>query len=222
MENHPAPTDRTVQAAVESELRWTPDVEAAHIGVSVQDHAVTLSGEVANYPERLAAQRAALRVKGVSAVADELSVHYSGAPKTDGDIAESVGYVLNNHASIPPGSVKATVRNHVVTLTGTVPWNYQREEAAKAIGAVTGVNLVENHIGLPQQPSATVLADRIKDALARNAALAARNIKVSVQGDRVTLSGYLPSWFEKKQAGLAAWAAPHVGLVQNNITIGLE
>lgn len=84
------------------------------------------------------------------------------------------------------------------------------------------MNHVENHVGLPQQFSATILADRIKDALARNAALAARNINVSVQGDRVTLSGYLPSWLEKKQAGLAAWAAPHVGSVQNNITIGLE
>lgn len=213
-------TDRAIQDAVEAELRWTPDVEAAHIGVSVDDHAVTLTGEVGNFPERLAARRAALRVKGVSAVADELTVRYDGAPRNDSDIAESVAHVLTHSAVVPQGKVKATVRDHVVTLTGAVPWNYQREAAAKAVGAIAGVKHVENHVNLTVEPYATVLSDKIRAALARNAALDAQKVTVTVEGDNVTLTGYLPSWIEKKQAGLAAWSSPGVKSVHNKIKIG--
>ncbi|MGA7206222.1 MAG: BON domain-containing protein [Specibacter sp.] len=211
-------SDRHIQMAVESELRWTPDVEAPHIGVSVDNHAVTLTGTVGSFPERMAARRAALRVKGVSAVADDLTVHYAGAPLTDTDIAESVGLLLDASAVIPQGAVQASVRDHLVTLTGSVPWNYQRTEAARAVGGVKGVTHVENHITL-SQPSAVVLSSKIKDALARNAALEAQQINVDVKGDVVTLSGHLSSWSEKKQAGLTAWAAPGVGFVHNNIDV---
>jgi osmotically-inducible protein OsmY len=215
-----APSDQHIQTAVEAELRWTPDVEASHIGVSVENQAVTLSGPVGSFPERMAARRAALRVRGVSAVADNLTVHYAGAPVTDTDLAESVGRFLETTTVLPRGAVKASVSNHLVTLTGSVPWNYQRTAAERAVGGIAGVTHVENHITLTQ-PSAPVVAESIKDALARNAALEAQQINVFVDGDEVTLTGHLASWNEKKQAGLTAWSSPGVRRVNNEIKVKL-
>jgi osmotically-inducible protein OsmY len=215
-------TDRKIQREVESELQCSPDVEAARIGVSVENHAVTLTGTVSSFPERMAARRAAQRVKGVSAVADELTVHYAGAALTDSDIAQSISHVLEASAVIPGGSVKASVRNHTVTLTGSVPWNFQRDAAVRAVGAIAGVGYVENHITLPVRPSREALAEKIKDALARNAALAAQEVHIDIDDDQVTLSGHLPTWLEKKQAGLVAWSSPGVRAVRNNITVGTE
>lgn len=212
--------DRKIQREVESELRWTPDVEASHVGVSVENHAVTLTGTVASYSERMAARRAAQRVKDVAAVADDLVVHYAGAAPTDTDVAQSISHILETNAVVPPGSIKATVRNHTVTLTGSVPWNYQREAAVRAVGAIAGVGYVEDRVTLSARASREVLADKIRDALARNAALAAKEIRIEVDNDSVTLSGFLPTWLEKKQAGLVAWSSPGVRTVQNNIVVG--
>lgn len=212
-------TDLDVQTLVSEELEWTPDVDAAGIGVAVEDGAVTLSGEVDTYAERLSAKRAALRVRGVRAVVDDLAVH----PKASGtvsetDIAKEVERALKGTSNVPD-TVKAEIDGHSVTLTGEVPWDYQRRAAKRAVQNLRGVYTVYSTITLQPRPSGTDTEARIESALTRNAQLDAKTIAVKVTGNKVTLTGTVRSWAEKNQAAAAAWSSPHVGEVDNRIIV---
>lgn len=215
----PVRSDQDIQTAVQDELEWTPDVDAAGIGVAVEDGAVSLSGEVDDYSERLAAKRAALRVRGVTAVVDDLIVHpKSGWPVTETDIAKEVERALK-WASNLPDTVKASIKDHSVTLTGQVSWDFQRQAAKRAVQYLRGVYSVDNMITLTARPSAVDAEERIKNALTRNAQLDAKTIDATVSGNKVTLTGTVRSWAEKQQAGQAAWASPHVTDVNNRIVV---
>ena len=215
----PVRSDPEIQAAVQDELDWTPDVDSAGIGVAVEAGTVSLSGEVDNHAEQLAATRAALRVRGVTAVVDNLEVH----PKTEWvvtetDIAKEVQRALK-WASNVPDTVKAEIKEHTVTLTGQVSWDFQRQAAKRAVQYLRGVYSVNNMITLTARPSAADTEERIKNALVRNAQLDAKTIDATVSGNTVTLTGTVRSWAEKKQAGNAAWASPHVTDVDNRIVV---
>lgn len=211
--------DLDVRARVSEELEWTPDVDAAGIGVAVEDGAVTLSGEVDDYAERLAAKRAALRVRGVRAVVDNLTVHPRAPwPVTETDIAKEVERALRAASNVPD-TVKAEIDGHNVTLIGEVDWHFQRHAALRAVQYLRGVFTVNNMIALKPRPSAADTEQRIRSALTRNAQLDADTIHVSALGGKVTLTGTVKSWAERTQAGNAAWASPHVTDVDNRIIV---
>lgn len=212
-------SDLDVQAAVVEELEWTPDVDPADIGVSVHEGVVTLSGEVST-AERGAAKRAALRVRGVSTVVDRMEVRdpNEGAI-SDTEVATAVNNALLYTADVPHATVQAEVRNHVVTLRGTVNWNYQRDAAHRAVERIAGVYFVDNRIALSPRPTAEDTEEKIRRALIRNAVIDGDSISVTVRGTEVTLTGTVRSWAEKKQAGHAAWASPTVSSVHNDIKV---
>lgn len=212
-------SDRDIQTAVQNELEWIPDVDAAGIGVAVEDGTVTLSGKVDDYSEQLAAERAALRVSDVSTVVDQLVVLPKLAPRvTETEIAEEVERALMWAINVPD-SVKAEIAGHNVTLTGQVKWDFQRQAATRAVRYLRGVYAVNNMITLTVRPSAADAEERIKHALVRNALLDANHVTVTVAGNKAILTGRVRSWAEKKQAGLAAWASPHVTDVANNLVV---
>lgn len=213
--------DVDIQESVVDELQWTPAVDPSHIGVSVHDGAVTLSGEVNTYSERLAARKAALHVKGVSVIADDLAVRSltSTGGHTDTDLAARVQNILRWTASVPQGAIKAEVRDGVVWLTGTVDWDFQRQAARKAIEGIAGIRRVDLGIALTQRASASDTAKKIKAALVRSALVEASAIKVTASGADVTLTGTVRTWDEKAQAGRAAWSSPHVRIVHNSIAV---
>jgi osmotically-inducible protein OsmY len=211
--------DRAVQAAVQEELEWTPDVDDVGIGVSVEDGAVAISGEVDSYAEKLAAKRAVLSVSGVNALVDNLTVR----PKDESvasstEIAQEVRHALSAAGNIPD-TVDAEVLGHTVILTGEVQWNFQREAAKRAVQYLKGVHAVDSRITLAARASAADAEERIKNALARNALLDANTITATVDGNTVTLTGTVSSWAEKLQATKAVWGSPHVTQVENNILV---
>lgn len=212
-------SDQDLQIAVQDELDWTPEVDSAGIGVAVNAGTVSLSGEVESYSERVSAKRAALRVRGVTAVVDDLEVHpRSGWTVTETDIAKEVQRALKGAVNVPD-TVKAEIKGHAVTLTGQVDWDFQRQAARRVVQYLRGVYSVNNLITLSARPSAADTEERIKKALTRNAQLDAKTIDVSVAGNTVTLTGTVQSWAEKQQAGRTAWASPHVTDVHNHIVV---
>jgi osmotically-inducible protein OsmY len=214
-----ASSDQDIQTSVQDELEWTPDVDAAGIGVAVEDGTVSLSGEVDSYAERLATKRAALRVRGVNTVVDNLVVHPDSTWKvTDTDVAKEIEHALTWATNVPD-SVRAEVKGHSVTLTGQVNWDFQRQAAKRAVQYLRGVNSVSNLITLSARPSAKEAEGRIKNALIRNAQLDANAIGATVSGTKVILTGTVRSWAERQQAGNAAWASPHVMDVDNRILV---
>lgn len=217
------PTDRSLQQSVIDELDWTPGIHPATIGVAVLDGVVTLAGEVASLPEKIAAEKAALRVDGVRTVANDLTVHDSvEAAASDEEIARHVNEVLTWTTTLPAGAVIATVHDGAVVLTGTVDWDYQRRAASKAVQNVQFVRHVDNRIELARRVSAVDAGERIRNALRRDALIDAHHITVAVSDTTVRLTGTVRSYEERREAERAAWSSPHVQHVDNQIAVDAE
>ena len=213
--------DLEVKKSVESELNFEPSINAAEIGVAVKNGVVTLSGRIRSYWEKIAAERAATRVAGVMAVANELEVRLPGSSeRTDEDIARAALNSLKWSVLIPADRIKVRVSKGWVTLEGTVDWQFQKSAAEKAVRKLYGVLGVTNLIEVKSQVSKAEVKAEIENALRRSAELDAKNIKVEVEGDKVTLRGSVRSYFEREEAERAAWRAPGVRTVDNQIVVG--
>jgi osmotically-inducible protein OsmY len=212
-------TDLQLENAIFDELRWTPSVDSSRILVSVTDATATLSGEVATYPETMLAAKAALRVRGVRAVAQELAVRGPWAVANDTEIAAHVTDALERAVNVPD-TVKGTVRDHRLTLSGEVVWQYQREAACRAVAYIAGVSAIVDDISIsPGIPGASTSAD-IMAALRRNAGFAGENLMVSTNSRGVvTLTGDVASPEESRQAAKVCWSGPGVTDVQNHLVI---
>ena len=109
------------------ELDWDSSVDTWAVGVAVKDGVVTLSGFVANYAQKKNAERAAKRVSGVRAVAEDLAIKLPGtAERSDTDIAQSLLSSLRFNVSIPYKDIQLTVEDGWVTLDGKVEWQFQK------------------------------------------------------------------------------------------------
>jgi osmotically-inducible protein OsmY len=211
--------DKALQEAVIEELEWDPELDSAHIGVAAKGGAVTLTGHVSSYAEKWAAVRAAERVAGVVAVADELEVKLPGSSmRDDTDIAESIARTLRSHVSVP-ASVDAEVEHGFVTLRGEVDWSYQRDAAERVVRNVLGVKGVSNLITLNAKVKPAQIEQRIADAIKRMANLDANQITVTATDGTVHLHGRVHSWYEKRLAEQEAKSAPGVSKVDNQITV---
>ena len=213
-------TDRDLQEHVQNALDWEPSVNAAEIGVSVDGGVVTLRGDITSYSEKAAAERVALGVYGVKAVANDLNVRLGdGLKRTDTEIAQAVVSALRWNTMVPDEKITATVTNGLVTLKGHVNWEYQRAAAANAVRDLAGVRGVSNTITVEPHVSSVDVKSKIEAALKRSAEVDARRINVAIADSKVILSGNVHSWFERDEARRAAWSAPGVREVDDRIAV---
>lgn len=213
-------SDSRLQLDVMDELKWEPSVDHEHIGVSVTDGVVALSGVVRSYAEKLLAERTVRRVKGVRAVAEELQVRYDWQPKTsDAEIAKRVADILDWDPLVPKDRIKVTVEQGAVKLAGKVDWNYQRDLAVEDAGKIGGVVRLDNWIEVTPPVASSDIRHRIEQAFERNADLEAEKIQVRAEGGKVTLSGTVSSWSKRNLAERSAWAAPGVRQIEDKLVI---
>lgn len=210
--------DKQLRDAVQRQIEWEPEITSKDISVSVHDHIVSLTGFVRGYMEKLAAEKAAKRVYGVKAVANDIEIKL-GIEKSDPEIARDAVESLQRSYSVPDTQIKLMVKDGQIVLEGTVDWHYQRQAAETAVRDLAGVRGVSNRIDVKARAAPQDVRTKIEEALRRSAEVDARRVVVSTHNGTVELSGNVRSWFEKEEAAAAAWAAPGVTRVENNIHV---
>jgi osmotically-inducible protein OsmY len=214
-------SDPEIQQAVLRELKWDTRVEETEVGVEVDRGVVTLTGTVSSWAKRLAAQEAAHRVAGVVDVANDLQVKVPGsATRTDTEIAQAVRDALEWNVFVPDASIRSTVTQGWVTLEGSVEVLSERHEAEKVIANLAGVRGVTNRIEVkPPNVYPYDVRTAIQEALERQAERSAGRVQLEVNDGRVSLSGVVHSWAEKRAAIGAAIGTPGVRQVEDHLRI---
>ncbi len=212
--------DRELQESVMAELGWEPSIAAAHIGVAANAGVVTLTGHVQSFPQKVAAEGAAARVKGVKAVAEEIEVRLPyDIRRGDEDIAGAAIERLAWDSSVPTDAVEIRVEKGGITLSGELDWQFQKEAAAQAVRTLIGVVGVSNQIEVKPTVNADDIGQNITRALHRSWFYDPNTIKVSSQGGKIKLTGHVTTWNARDLAGKTAWSAPGATSVENDIAV---
>lgn len=211
--------DTLLQAAVLAELVWEPSVTAGHIGVTADHGVVTLSGHVDSYVQKQAAEKAARRVKGVKAIAEEIEVKLPfDSQRGDDDLARAAVERLAWDGSVPKDAVKVKVAQGWLTLSGEVEWHFQKGAAEQDVRSLHGVIGVLNQITIKPRANAAKIDESIMRALHRSW-FDPKMINVGVDGGKINLTGTVHNWSDYDIAESTAWAAPGVTNVDNQILV---
>lgn len=212
--------DSRIKRDVAAELHWCPELDDTDIRVRVLDGAVTLEGSTRSFPEKLLAEFTTKRVTGVLSVANQLRVRVDGETVLpDSQIARAVAEALRMALPLAGHSIKVVVSKGHVSLEGTVSWHFQRERALEAVRRVKGVLDVSSLIEVMPTITAYELKHKIEQAFRRSAAIDAKHLSVKECRGEVILRGEVRSWAERDEAERAAWSAPGVTNVINEISI---
>lgn len=214
-------TDQELQSFVTEELQYDPSIKADGLTVSAKSGTVRLSGQTRSLSEKLSAKRCAMRVRGVSAIVDEMTVRDPGTTGvTDADLADVARKMLDWASNVPAKSIETAVKGHVLTLSGSVAWDYQRDAAERTVSGLRGITALKNTIVLDPPTASAPAMNVVAAAIKRCAQLDEKAIHVDVKDHEVFLRGNVGSFAESRQAEHIAWAAPGVTKVSNNLLIG--
>jgi osmotically-inducible protein OsmY len=214
-------SDIALRQNIIDELEFEPAVNATNIGVAVEKGVVTLSGHVSSYAEKLAAEKAVKRVKGVRAIAEALKVRFDSDKKThDDEIARRALNILEWSAVVPAGKVMVNVQDGWIRLSGEVDWQHQRIGVEHLLRRLSGIHGVINGITLKPRVEPIDVKQKIEKALRRSAQLQAGQIMVSIEDGRsVALEGAVHDWQERDAVERAAWSVPGVTRVIDRLYI---
>jgi len=209
-----------LQTDVQNAIKWEPLLNAAEIGVTAKDGVVSLTGIVDSYPKKMEAENAAKKVIGVKALVEKIEVKFtSSLTKTNAEIANEVLAGLKSSWSVPNDKVTVKVEDGWVTLEGELPWNFQKEAAKSAVSYLTGVKGVTNNIKIKSEIHEKIEQKDVEHAIGRSWSVDDNDISVDVSGTTVTLTGTVPSWYQKEEAGRIAWKTPGIWHVKNDLTV---
>ena len=215
-------SDTQLQRDVMDELRWDPSVGRVEVGVAVKDGVVTLSGQVDSFAKKYSIERAAERVSGVRAIAEDLEVQLpTSSRRSDTDVAHAVANALQWDIEVPDDRIKARIDNGWVWLDGEVEWQFQKLASERAVRYLTGVKGVTNNIQIRKQASVPDVKLRIETALKRAAEVDADKIEIETHDGRITLRGKVRSWAAREEAERAAWSAPGVTAVDDELAVSV-
>ena len=213
-------TDSMIRQHIIDELEFEPSIDAANIGVSVEDGVVTLTGHVPHFAQKAAIEAVVWKVKGVRGMAEEIQVGAGhGHPEEDAAIAKRIADLLSWSTVVPADKIHVQVEKGWVTLTGHVEWRYQRVAAADAAATLAGVIGIENKIEVEPALSAEDIRHRIERALSRNVDIDTDAVKIEVHESTVTLDGNVKTWRQRKEIERAAWSAPGVKAVVDRLMV---
>ncbi|MFT3796441.1 BON domain-containing protein [Flavobacterium sp.] len=216
----PQKTNEQLQQDVEDAIKWEPALHAAEIGVTVKSGIVTLTGTVNKYQKKMQAEEAAKNVAGVLAVVEKIEIRYANSDsKTDFDIAQAVIKALGESWNIPPDRLKVKVENGDVYLSGTLPWDYQRQAAKRLVEHVDGIKALVCSVKIESEVAEEIEKQKVIDALFRHASINPTNISVEVSGSNITLKGTVSTLYQKEEAAKIAWKTPGVSQVDNQLKI---
>lgn len=215
--------DGKLQLDVLRELEWDNRVDCTQIGVTVHERIVTLHGTVDSWAAKLAAADAAHRVDGVLDVANELTVTpKSNHLRTDAEIAAAVRHALTWDVFVPEAEIRTTVTHGIVLLEGEVDFASQRDDAARAVGNLAGVCGVDNQLQVSHvSVAAEDLRTAIRSALERHALREAERLQIAIDRGRVTLSGRVGSWDDRKAIVGVVRGTRGVESVVDHLTLGV-
>jgi len=212
--------DAQLRADIQAELEWDPAVTAEDVGVIVNHGVVTLTGHLRSYAEKLAAERAALRVSGVKALAIETSVKLAaGFERTDADLAQAVEHALEWNVQVPRGAIKPMLEGGWVTLAGEVDWDYQRRAAEATVRNLLGVTGITNLVTIKPLLRSADVERQVQDALIRAFHGQPRQVAIDVNGSQLVLRGKVRSWKEFEAVRNAAWSTPGIVSVVNELAV---
>ena len=213
-------SDTDIRNDVQNELQWDPSVEARGISVNVQEGIVTLFGQVPHFVDKYSAEKIVKRVSGVRAIANDIAVDIPVPGKrTDTDIAIAAANALKWNASLRECDINAVVSDGCISLSGHVAYGYQANVAEAAVRYLLGVTAILNNLTIKASVKMVDVKQKIEDAFQRQARLDAKDIDVGLNDSKVTLKGFVSSWREKDDAARAAWAAPGVCKVENQLLV---
>lgn len=213
-------SDKQLQENIVEELSFTPQVNSKNIGVSVRNGIITLTNAVSSWSEKIAVNEAVKKVSGVKGIANDLTIDLlSSNLRNDTDIAEAAVTQLKWSMMVPSSEIKVEVEKGILTLTGTVNWDFQKRAAEERVEDIIGVKSVINQIKLKSNISSAGVKTSIERALERTAEIDAGKITVEVDENKITLSGSVRSWVMRDEAEKAAWCASGVTAVNNNISV---
>ncbi|CAI8978744.1 hyperosmotically inducible periplasmic protein [Pseudomonas sp. IT-P253] len=213
-------SDLSLRKTILEELEFQPEIDAANIGVTVNNGVVTLSGHVSSYAQKISAERAVKGIKGVRALAEEIEVRLDNSAGTaDDTIANRALKIIHWSSDVPEGDIKVIVQGGRITLEGEVDWQYQKETVERSVRKLSGVIGVDNRLTLRPRLDVLDIQQRIEAALKRYAELEAQEIRVKVEGDVVKLEGRVHLWRERQIAERAAWSVPGVSKVEDHLLL---